>query len=112
VGKAYQSDRVNEETNSGALHANGYNCCGFTVNGARLQAAAELLGADYNASDHAVIARVRTHCFLATLHWNSAWSNGRRDCADLFWAADAGIWHQRVPIGIILRGPSGGSKRV
>src|SRR5580658_1175132 len=79
---------------------------------ASVEASANLLGANHNYGDHAVISWRNTRSVLATLYWNSSWSSAWRVGGKSFRDVYARIRRQRFPVGTILRRTANGSKRV
>ena len=79
---------------------------------ASAEASANLLGANHNYSDHAVISWRNTRSVLATLHWNSSWSGAWRVGGKSFRDLYARSRRQRFPVGTILRRTANGSKRI
>jgi hypothetical protein len=71
-----------------------------------------LLGANHNYGDHAVISWRNARSVLATLYRNSSWSSAWRVGGKSFRDVYTRIRRQRFPVGTILRRTANGSKRV
>ena len=109
-GNGERSSGVEEEmAGFGAFRADGGGGCNFGAGSAIIRAAGSLLGADYDAGDHAIIAGCGIHCFMAAISRNGAGSGSGRDCGELLRAASACIWCLRVHPGIAPRRGSIGS---
>ncbi len=96
----------------GAFRADRGGGCSFGAGSAIIRAAGSLLGADYNAGDHAVIAGCGVHCFLAAIRRNGVRSGSGRDCGESFPAARACIRYLRVHPGPAPRHGTLGSNRI
>ena len=93
----------------GAFRADGGGGCSVGAGSTIIRAAGSLLGADYNAGDHAIIAGCGVHCFMAAIPRNGAGSGSGRDCGESLRAAPARIRCLRVHPGIAPRRGSIGS---
>ena len=85
---------------------------GIASCGAAAPTAASVLGADYNAGDHPVIAGRGALCFGAALCGDCTRGATRRVCDDLFRAACTSFWRLRVRAGAAQRSRAFGSKRL
>jgi hypothetical protein len=96
----------------GAFRANGRGSCSVVVDSAIIPAAGNLLGADHDAGNLAVITGCSAHGFLATLRRDGAWSRRRCHRGELLRAARRCIRYWRVRPGIDLRRHAIGPARV
>jgi hypothetical protein len=108
------TERIGSTGAAGArtFRANCGDGCRFDADGSPVEAAPNLLAADHNSGDHAVIAWFDTRSVLETFYWHRAGSGGWRDCGRLFGVVYPRIRCERIPIGIVVCWGASGSQRV